>query len=112
VDTGTGHGEVVQDCEYRVYEDQCEYTVQEWREVDTLTLSGQDREPRWPSVALGANQREGDRDESYKVFLDADGKDYTHTVGDPEAWAQFTIGSRWEITTNALGGVRSLEPIE
>ncbi|MBN1642210.1 MAG: zinc ribbon domain-containing protein [Anaerolineae bacterium] len=112
VDTGTGRGEVVQDCEYRVYEDMCEYTVQEWRVVDTLTLEGQDRNPRWPAVSLGANQREGRREETYRVILDADGKDYTHTTSDPEALAQFPIGSRWRITTNALGGVRSLEPAD
>jgi rubrerythrin len=112
VDTGTGRGEVVQDCEYRVYDDQCEYTVQEWRTVDTLVLAGQDANPRWPNVLLGANQREGERQETYKVILDADGKDYTHTTNDPDAFAQFPVGSRWRITTNALGGVRSLEPAD
>jgi hypothetical protein len=112
VDTGTGRGEVVQDCQYEVYEDWCEYVVREWRRVDTITASGQDANPRWPSLALGANQREGDRDETYKVILNADGKDYTHTVTDPGAFGEFPIGSRWRITTNALGGVRSLEPAD
>ncbi len=112
VDTGTGHGQVVQDCEYRVYDDRCEYTVQQWQRVDTLTLSGRDRDPRWPSVRLGANQREGDREERYEVVLATDGKDYTHTTSDPDAFARFQIGSRWRITTNALGGIRSLEPAD
>ncbi len=36
VDQGSGFGEVVQDCQYQVMEDWCEYKVDEWRSVDSL----------------------------------------------------------------------------
>ncbi len=40
VDTGTGIGEVVQDCEYQVYADYCSYMIDEWQVVNTLVSEG------------------------------------------------------------------------
>ena len=73
MDTGSGYGEVVQDCRYQVYEEWCDYTVEQWRVVDTVTLEGRDPNPRWPNPQLGPDQREGGREERYKCIFNADG---------------------------------------
>lgn len=110
VDTGSGYGEVAQDCEYEVYADWCKYEVQEWGKVDEVTLSGSDPNPRWPSLQLAADQREGERSESYAVVFDADEKDYTYQTRDPEEFSQLQIGSRWILKVNRLDSVVSVEP--
>jgi hypothetical protein len=40
VDQGNGVAKVVQDCEYRIYEDYCAYIVDEWVVTDVLRLDG------------------------------------------------------------------------
>jgi DNA-directed RNA polymerase subunit RPC12/RpoP len=112
VDTGTGMGEVMQDCEYQVYEDWCEYTEKEWMVVDTVVLSGSDMNPVWPDIGAGTNRREGERDETYRVVFATEDKTYTRAFTDMNRWREFTIGSRWLLTTNKLGGIKSIEPVE
>lgn len=110
VDTGTGAGKVVQDCVYHVYDDWCTYTTQEWRRADTATASGVDYNPRWPDLRLAGNQREGERSETYKVLFQTENKAYTYTTSDLDQFRACQIGTRWTLKTNALGGVRSIEP--
>jgi ribosomal protein L40E len=110
VDTGTGKGEAVQDCEYHVYEDWCEYTIQEWRISDEEVATGYDLNPKWPDLMLTAAQRAGRRQEAYEVILDADGQDYVYRPADLQEFRQFQIGSKWIVETNALGGVTSVKP--
>jgi hypothetical protein len=112
VDQGSGFGEVVQDCVYQVYQDWCRYTVEEWRVVDTLTREGADYAPQWPGLQLSADQREGERQESYQVKFDADGKIYNYTTRDPAEYARLQIGSRWNLKVSALGGVVDIDPAE
>jgi ribosomal protein L40E len=110
VDTGTGVGKVVQDCQYQVKDDWCAYTQLEWTVVDSVVLKGADANPRWPAVSLRADQREGDRAETYVVFFSSDGKDYQMTVTSAGDLAKYVVGSRWKLKVNALGGVVSAEP--
>ena len=112
VDTGTGHGEVVQDCEYRVYDDWCEYVVQDWVVVDTLVLSGNDLAPSWPEIPAAPDMREGGYSESFQVVIATEDKTYTHEVSDADSFRQYQIGSRWVLHTNKLGGISSIEPTE
>ena len=65
VDTGTGLGEVVQDCVYEVYDDRCTYTVMDWAVFDTVTLAGTDLNLSWPEVSLTDDQRQGDPTEEF-----------------------------------------------
>ncbi len=98
VDQGSGYAEVVQDCEYRVYEDWCTYTVQEWREIDEVSATGTDLNPRWPDARLASSQREGDREESYEVvFLGDDDKQYTYRTDNAAEFARCQVGSRWAL---------------
>ena len=109
-DKGSGYGEVVQDCQYEVYADWCDYTVKEWKQVDTASLTGNDLNPRWPAPQLLSEQRQGARDEKYEMVFSADGKDYTYRTTDAALYGRCTIGSRWILKVNQLGSVNAIEP--
>lgn len=109
VDTGTGAGKVVQDCQYEVKDDWCAYTQLEWTVVDSVVLKGADANAEWPTANLRADQREGDRQESYVVFFSSDGKEYQLTVASAGDLVKYVVGSRWKLKVNALGGVVSAE---
>jgi hypothetical protein len=110
IDQGSGYGKKVQDCEYKVYADWCEYTVEEWQEVDTSIASGHDLNPYWPPANLAPGQREGERSERYNVNLDTEGKSYTYHPSDADEFSEFGIGSKWVLAVNTLGGVTSVKP--
>ncbi len=110
VDTGSGFGEVVQDCVYEVYDDWCTYSAMDWQSFDVITLSGTDLQPRWPEIALADDQRAGEPTEEYEVTFLTDGETYTYAVEDASEFGQFAPGSAWILNVNALGGVASVEP--
>ena len=112
VDTGSGYGEVVQDCRYEVYEDWCQYTTKELQVVDQVVQSGNDLNPRWPVTQLAVGQQEGQGQESYEVVFDTDGGTYSYITSDPAEFARFQSGSQWRLKTNKLGAVVSVEPAE
>lgn len=112
VDTGTGVGEVVQDCQYEVYADYCTYTVDEWQQVDVATMTGTDFTPLWPQPSLTVDQRLGEQEEQYEVVFQGDGERYTYTTSSLDRFTQFTIGSEWVLQVNQLGGVVSVEPAQ
>ncbi|RME77341.1 MAG: zinc-ribbon domain-containing protein [Chloroflexi bacterium] len=112
VDTGSGYGEVVQDCRYRVYADWCEYQVPEWRVVDRVTLSGSDGNPRWPEPALQSGQRLGPRQERYIIVFAGEAGRYTYETSDETLFRQATIGSRWVLKVNAFNAVTAIEPVQ
>ena len=107
-DTGTGFGEVVQDCTYEVYDDYCDYTILDWVAVNTVTESGEFTSPTWPSPSLLADQRLGQRNESYTIAFRGDGEIYTYTTTDLELFLSAESGSEWTLNINQLGGIQSL----
>ena len=110
VDTGTGVGEVVQDCTYEVYDDYCEYTMMAWVVVETVTDSGRDLAPAWPALDLGPDQREGARSETYVINFRNESESYRYTTSSVQLFLQAEVGSRWTLEVNQLGGVQSIEP--
>jgi hypothetical protein len=110
IDQGSGAGKVVQDCQYQVYDNYCDYTVLEWQNVDTLTAQGQDVRPVWPNLSLAAGQREGGRSETYVVYFSADGTRYEYPVGNAADFARFIPGSEWTLKINTFGTLNSVEP--
>ena len=108
IDTGSGAGQVVQDCEYRVYASYCEYTVLDWTVVNTAVAQGSDNDPQWPLASLQAGQQEGDRHEEYQVIFAADGETYSYTPGDMSGFNQFELGSQWILSINTFGDIRDL----
>ena len=109
VDQGNGTAKVVQDCEYQVKDQWCDYTRDEEVVVDTAIARGTDMNPQWPALNLLAGQRQGDRAEKYQVTFSSDGKTYPYEPKDAAEFAQYTIGSRWTLKVNGLGGVVSVE---
>ena len=110
IDTGTGAGKVVRDCQYQVKDNWCAYTQQEWTVVDSVVAKGADTNAAWPTVQLRSDQREGDRKETYTVVFNSDGKEYQMTVGSAADLVKYVVGTRWKLKVNALGGVLSAEP--
>lgn len=109
-DTGSGYAEVVQDCEYEVYQDYCQYVTQDWQVVDTIQLQGSDMNPRWPEVNLSRNQRTGEQEESYTIVFQTDKGNYSFTTTDEQLFMQCTPGSEWTLMINALNQLISIEP--
>ncbi|MGD8604429.1 MAG: zinc ribbon domain-containing protein [Anaerolineales bacterium] len=112
VDTGTGFGEVVQDCIYEVYDDYCTYTSTDWGVFDTVTATGSNLQAYWPTVNLSSDQREGDREQEYRITFTTDDDTVTYVTDDPSQFTQFAEGSRWVLEVTATGGVRSAEPAD
>jgi len=109
-DTGTGHGRVVQDCQYQVADDWCRFTVQEWISAGEEEAAGSDMNPFWPAVATSAGRRERGRVETYRVSFDADGSRPVYGPASLDEFQQFVPGSRWELEVNRMGGVVAVEP--
>lgn len=110
IDTGTGVGKVVQDCEYRVFDDYCTYTVDDWMVADVITLSGYDLNPRWPTRSLASNEQYGNQNETYTIFFNAGGEQYSLSTTDLDLYLQAEPGSIWELEINGLGAIVSANP--
>ena len=110
VDKGDGYGEVVQDCEYQVYEDYCTYSIMEWQNVDEVVLTGGDYEPVWPSPALAEDERLGSRqNETYTIMYETGGEVYVYTTTDLDLFQSSQIGSEWKLNINTFGSIVSVE---
>jgi len=110
VDTGSGYGEVAQDCQYEVYADWCEYTVEEWQKVDEAALDGVDFRPQWPAPALTTDQRIGQKTENYEIVFTTSEGEYTYDTSSADIFAQCRIGSEWVLEVNTFGAVVGIEP--
>ena len=112
VDTGTGMGRVVQDCEYQVYDDRCTYTTSRWGVVDSVSLQGAGFAPQWPAVNLVGNQRMGARSERYECILSDGEKQYSFTLPSFEEYQACKEGTKWKLEVNTLGAVVAAEPAQ
>lgn len=110
VDTGGGYAEVVQDCEYRVYDDYCSYTVDTWAPVATAQLEGLDLNAVWPEPALASNQRLGEQTVDYACIFDANGKSYTYHTSSLNEFQRCVVGSTWLLKVNGAGTVVEISP--
>lgn len=112
VDQGTGYGQVVQDCQYQIYADICQYTAEEWKAVDSLVSSGEGLAATdWPTLALTDKQRAGGRSEQYTVLFDTDGATYEYVVRNPAEAALFVEGSKWGLEINTFGTLTGVVPL-
>ena len=109
VDDGSGFGEVVQDCEYHVYDDKCTYSTVDWMVVDTSSLSGSNLSPQWPSLNLNDEQREGEQIESYVCVFEADGETYRYETENVSEYMGCQIAATFTLEVNTLGGVVSID---
>ena len=112
VDTGTGVGEVVKDCEYQVSDSWCVYETLDWVAMPAVVAEGTDYSPHWPETILENNQKEAGREESYSVILSGDGETYRVPVRSLEELQKYQPGSRWRVEVNGFGGVVGVEPAQ
>jgi hypothetical protein len=110
IDTGTGVGEVVQDCYYKVYEEYCSYDTMHWVVVNTLADDGYGTNAVWPSTSLGADQRFGDSTERYTITFTTSSEEYKYTTTDYNLFQQALPGSDWVIEVNGFGDVTAISP--
>lgn len=112
VDSGSGYGEVVQDCKYEILEDFCEYTLTEWQPVDELTRSGSGGQPQWPALNLRRDQREGERQEQYRCVFSTENGEYVYDSSRVDLLQRCTVGSRWRLQVNTFGAVTEMTPAQ
>ncbi|MCB9076689.1 MAG: zinc ribbon domain-containing protein [Anaerolineaceae bacterium] len=112
VDTGSGFGQVVQDCQYQVYDDYCRYSINEWRAIDEAVLRGNNFSPQWPALSLRPDQRQGHRDETYRIVFSTSEGTYEYVVRDPAAFQRFQNGSQWILEVNTFNAVTDVKPAE
>lgn len=109
-DTGSGYGQVVQDCKYEVYEKYCNYTIDAWSSYDTLSVSGFNDQSYWPETNLTQNQRYGEQSEQYKITFSTDDGTLSYSTNDVNVYNAASVGSKWLLQVNAFGGITSIEP--
>jgi len=108
VDQGNGFAEVVREC-HTESEEYCNYTVDEWKTVQTYTLDGNDNYPVYENPNLSSDQRTGSATESFTVIFSIPDGQETYSPGSVSEFQQFEIGSVWTLKMNAMGGVMSVE---
>ncbi len=110
VDTGSGVGKVVQDCQYEVMAPYCQYTLMQWAVVQTLTQQGSDAAPVFAQASLANGQREGERSLSYQVVFRANDRSYEYSPASKEDYLRFTPGSEWLLTVNGFDQIVAVQP--
>jgi ribosomal protein L40E len=108
VDQGNGFAEVVKDC-HTESEQFCDYTVDEWKTIQTYTLNGNDNSPKYEDPSITSNQRTGSPSETLTVTFSLPDGQKNYSPGSVSEFQQFQTGSVWTLKLNALGGVVSVE---
>jgi ribosomal protein L40E len=112
IDTGTGMGQVVQDCEYQVYDEMCSYTTSQLAVINTVVSEGAGFAPKWPVANLVAEQKLGDRRERYVCEFTASGDTYSYSIHSLAKYEKCQPGTRWQLQVNSFGDVVSAEPTD
>ena len=108
VDQGNGFAEVVKEC-HTESEQYCNYTVDEWKTIQTYTLDGNDNYPVYENPSLSGDQRTGSAAETMTVIFSIPDGQETYSPGSISEFQQFEIGSVWTLKMNAMGGVMSVD---
>jgi hypothetical protein len=111
LDTGSGVGQVVQDCHYDVLASYCNYSVQEWRVMRQAVERGGDRAPFFAEPQLEQGQRLGSREAHFVIVFDTNAGQYEYTVGSLEEFQQFQMGSEWMLTLNGFNQIVEIQPV-
>jgi hypothetical protein len=87
----------------------CSYTVDEWKVIQTHTLSGSDLQPIFDAPNLFNNQRLGAKFSEFTVYFRSENGIIKYTPYSVSEFQQFIIGSRWTLKLNLIGGVVEVE---
>lgn len=112
IDTGSGVGQVVQDCRFEVLEPYCEYTVQEWRVVRQMVEQGSDLSPFWSESQVRSGERLGDQNASLSVVFETDQGRYQYTPTDMNEFQRYPVGSEWILILNGFNQIVGIEPAD
>lgn len=107
IDKGNGYAEVVQECHDET-EQYCDYTVDEWRTIQTYDLSGNDLYPVYENPSIAGDQRLGNASEDFTVYFSTPDGQETYSPDSTGEFQQFQVGSTWTIKLNAVGSVVSV----
>jgi len=105
VDTGSGVGELVQDCVYKVYLDYCTYTGIDWTPIDTVTLSGNDMNASWPQPSLSSQQQFGDYSEIYICQFNTSSGILEYQTNSFEEFSNCQVGRSVDLNVSTSGRV-------
>jgi hypothetical protein len=108
VDQGNGFAEVVKQC-HTDSTQYCDYTMDEWKTIQTYTLDGNDNSPVYENPSITSSQRTGSPTETLTVTFSTSSRQETYSPGSVSEFQQFQAGSVWTLKMNALGGVVSVE---
>ncbi|MDX1615388.1 MAG: hypothetical protein R3300_13830 [Candidatus Promineifilaceae bacterium] len=92
-----------------VYDTLYVYEVDRWVTDRTAAASARDHSPYWPATNLAADEREGERDGEYLIYLSDDEESYTWEL-EQEEWQSFELGQQVEIEFNAFGNISAVNP--
>jgi ribosomal protein L40E len=108
IDKGNGFAEVVREC--RTEDTQyCDYTRDEWKTIQTYTLSGNDTFPVYDDPSIYSGQRLGDQTEELTVYFSTSNGQETYSPSSVSEFQQFEVGSTWTLKMNVMGGVLSVQ---
>ena len=110
IDDGTGYGEIVQDCEYEVYDSYCEYEINDWEVVEVLQMEGYGPNVSWPVVESYSNQRAGELSETYTIWFQTGEGSYSFETDDYSLFTSLREGSQWELSFDGYGNIRDVSP--
>ncbi len=108
IDKGNGYAEVVEEC-HTESEQYCDYTIDEWKTIQTYTLEGNDFSPVYAQPNISANQRYGNASVTYTVYFDTPKGEMTYHPTSLDEFQQFQSGSTWKLKLNLLGEVVDVE---
>lgn len=110
IETGSGHAEVVQDCQYEVYDYYCDYQVSEWAVVETVVEQGSGLNTFWPAVQEDSSQRLGAQHEKYVITFETQAGTLRFETDDFSIYQDARIGSEWELVVDGFGNIREIRP--
>ncbi len=108
VDTGSGYGQVKQDCQYEVLDDWCQYRTLAWVAGPPLVLEGRDLDPRWPMLQASDTQRATGRTELYRIVFQANDRAYTYETRNPDEYLRLVQGQSWVLEVNGFGQITGI----
>lgn len=108
VDTGTGFGQVKQDCQYQVLKEYCQYRTLAWVMGPPLVLEGRDLNPQWPEARLGTDQRAGGRSQEYVIVFRANDREYSYATSSEEEYRRIASSDQWLLKVNGLGQITEI----
>ena len=93
-----------------VYKKKIYYEIDKWVPERKERAASAGKDPRWPEVRLGSNEREAKRKQAYYATL-AGEKQYRMEFDEPDRWLTLEPGQRYIAVVKGVGRVVDLRPV-